>query len=64
MEKQDTVDEGDQGDEECRVSDPQIQMREKGNEWGRKRGKGESGTLTRKKEQELEDGRQGNEETV
>ena len=30
----------------------------------KERGKGESGILTRKKEQELEDGGQGNEETA
>ena len=29
-----------------------------------RRGKGKNGTYTRKKEQELEDGEQGNEETV
>ena len=45
------------------MRDPRIQMREKG--IGKeKRGKGENETLTRKKEQELEDGGQGNEETV
>ena len=45
------------------MRDPRIQMREKG--IGKEeRGKGENGTLTRKKEQELEDGGQGNEETV
>ena len=38
-------------------------MREKGIGM-RDRGKGENRTLTRKKEQELEDGEQGNEETV